>query len=151
MDWIQLPPFVYNSAFSFQEQSTFIYFSLFKLGCWTRKTCISIYSEFHLFFFLQNLQIGLLEKKDLHFNLSRIWDSGFLTEILGFKFGILLEGFKLYLMVQLMGSLHSENFEDFSEEEYGSLPKRTRLEAASSNQVWVLFILLFLGVYIGGF
>lgn len=45
-----------------------------------------------------------------------------------------MEGFKLYLMVQLMGSLHSENFEDFSEEEYGSLPKRTRLEATSSNQ-----------------
>lgn len=33
-----------------------------------------------------------------------------------------------------MGSLHSENFENFSEEEYGSLPKRTRFEAAPSNQ-----------------
>ncbi|XP_057767783.1 uncharacterized protein LOC130988049 isoform X2 [Salvia miltiorrhiza] len=37
-------------------------------------------------------------------------------------------------MVQLMGSLHSENFEDFAEEEYGSLPKRSRSEAAPSTQ-----------------
>ncbi|KAH6835958.1 hypothetical protein C2S53_005312 [Perilla frutescens var. hirtella] len=38
-------------------------------------------------------------------------------------------------MVQLMGSLHSGNLEDFSEEEYGSLPKRSRFEAAPSNQL----------------
>ncbi|KAL1548920.1 hypothetical protein AAHA92_17095 [Salvia divinorum] len=39
-------------------------------------------------------------------------------------------------MVQLMGSLHSENFEDSAEEEYGSLPKRARLGSATpSNQL----------------
>ncbi|KAL0340190.1 UNVERIFIED_CONTAM: hypothetical protein Sradi_4535800 [Sesamum radiatum] len=37
-------------------------------------------------------------------------------------------------MVQLMGSLHSENVEDFAEEEYGSLAKRSRLAAAPLNQ-----------------
>ncbi|XP_042052043.1 uncharacterized protein LOC121797354 isoform X1 [Salvia splendens] len=38
-------------------------------------------------------------------------------------------------MVQLMGSLHSENFQDSAEEEYGSLPKRARLGSATpSNQ-----------------
>ncbi|XP_047945354.1 uncharacterized protein LOC125191955 isoform X3 [Salvia hispanica] len=39
-------------------------------------------------------------------------------------------------MVQLMGSLHSENFQDSAEEEYGSLPKRARLASATpSNQL----------------
>ncbi|KAK4415164.1 hypothetical protein Salat_2623600 [Sesamum alatum] len=38
-------------------------------------------------------------------------------------------------MVQLMGSLqHSENVEDFAEEEYGSLAKRSRLAAVPLNQ-----------------
>ncbi|KAI3444055.1 hypothetical protein Pfo_000720 [Paulownia fortunei] len=37
-------------------------------------------------------------------------------------------------MVQVMGSLHSENVEDFAEEEYGSLSKRSRLAVAPPNQ-----------------
>lgn len=38
-------------------------------------------------------------------------------------------------MVGRMGSLHSGYVEDFAEEEYGSLSKRSRFEAAPSNQV----------------
>ncbi|PIN06096.1 hypothetical protein CDL12_21362 [Handroanthus impetiginosus] len=37
-------------------------------------------------------------------------------------------------MVQLMGSLHSENVEDFVEEAYGSLTKRSRLAVAPPSQ-----------------
>lgn len=45
-------------------------------------------------------------------------------------------GFCLFLlMVQLMGSLHSGKIEDFTEEEYGSLSKRSRLAAAPLDQV----------------
>lgn len=53
-------------------------------------------------------------------------------------------------MVQLMASLHSGKIEDFAEEEYGSLEKRARLEAAPHDQV-ILKIRRVLGVILRAF